>query len=241
VFTNVVFDTSQVHANTVFPDMFAWLERLQAEIEREPETLFVIRAHPDEDRPGKASQETVAAWAEQRGMARRPNVAFYGPSDYISSYELIRRSKLILVYNSSIGLEASLLGVPVLCAGRARYTQVPTVFFPRTQEDYKQELRRLLQADRIAVPPEFASNARRFLFYELYRASLDLSGLLRPYPGVPGMVTFSSFEPEAMGTLAELGVVRDGILEGKPFSLDAGDGGLRAGHRQELDAGRRAL
>lgn len=219
VFTNVIFDTSQVHANAVFPDMFAWLEALRAEIERDPETLFVIRAHPDEDRPGKASRETVAGWLEERGLTRRPNVAFFGPSDYVSSYDLIRRSKLVLVYNSSIGLEATILGAPVLCAGRARYTQVPTVFFPATREGYIGELRALLGADRISVPPEYAVNARRFLYHELYRASLDLSAFLEPYPGVPGMVTFSEFDPQALAQSRELGTIQDGILRGRTFAL----------------------
>jgi len=222
VFTNVIFDTSQVHANTLFPEMFSWLETLQAEIERRPETLFVIRAHPDEDRPGKESRETVAAWVEERGLARRPNVAFFGPSDHISSYELIRRSKLVLVYNSSIGLEASILGVPVLCAARARYTQLPTVYFPATREEYGRELRRLLGAERIPVPPEFAPNARRFLFYELFQASLDLSKFLTPYPGVPGMVTFSDFPPDAVSAHPEMGVIREGILRQKPFTMRVG-------------------
>jgi len=217
VFTNVIFDTSQVHANSVFPDMFAWLEALRAEIVRHPDTLFIIRAHPDEDRPGKASRETVASWLEDSRLLARPNVAFFGPSDYVSSYDLIGRAKLVLVYNSSIGLEASILGAPVLCAGRARYTQVPTVFFPSTPEDYIRELRALLAMERIPVPPEYAANARGFLFYELYRASLDLEAFLRPYPAVPGMVTFSSFEPEAISSSKELDTIRSGILDGQPF------------------------
>ena len=48
IFTNVIFDTSQPHANTVFEDMFDWLDLVLEEIRTHPETLFVIRAHPDE-------------------------------------------------------------------------------------------------------------------------------------------------------------------------------------------------
>jgi hypothetical protein len=152
-------------------------------------------------------------------------VAFYGPSDYISSYDLIRRARLTLVYNSSIGLEASILGAPVLCAGRARYTQLPTVFFPATREEYRRELGWLLDAERIPVPPDFASNARRFLFFELFRASLDFSDLLGPYTGAPGMVTFSDFEPATVRALPELAVIRDGILNGGPFTLGRREAG----------------
>ena len=67
IFTNVIFDTSQPHANTVFGDMFDWLDMALEVMRAHPETLFVIRAHPDELRVRKASRETVAAWVEASG------------------------------------------------------------------------------------------------------------------------------------------------------------------------------
>ncbi len=57
VFTNVVFDTSQGHANTLYSDMFSWLDDILEVIKKHPDTLFVIRAHPDEQRAGKESRE----------------------------------------------------------------------------------------------------------------------------------------------------------------------------------------
>jgi hypothetical protein len=129
VFTNVIFDTSQGHANVVFEHMFAWLETVLKVIQAHPETFFIIRAHPDEARSGKKSMESVADWVRTRDVDRLPNVLFVDANEYFSSYELIQRSKFVMVYNSTIGLEASLLGAAVLCGGRARYTQLPTVFF----------------------------------------------------------------------------------------------------------------
>jgi len=134
VFTNVIFDTSQPHANTVFEDMFDWLDLVLEEIRSHPETLFVIRAHPDETRVRKASRETVAGWVEARRVTDLPNVVFVSPQEALSSYELILKSKFVMVYNSTIGLEASIMGAAVLCAGKARFTQYPTVFFPQTIE-----------------------------------------------------------------------------------------------------------
>ncbi len=219
VFTNVIFDTSQVHANTLYPDMFAWLDDVREVAARHRETLFVFRAHPDEDRPGKESRETVAEWARERSLQDLPNVAFFGPSDYVSSYELICRAKLVLVYNSSIGLEASILGAPVLCAGRARYTQLPTVFFPESREAHLSLMREFLAAPSITVPPEFAKNARRFLHFELHHASLDLSRFLGPYPMQPGMVTFERADPDAIRSSSELARIRAGILTGCGFGV----------------------
>lgn len=219
VFTNVIFDTSQSHANTLYPDMFAWLGDVRQAIQSHPETFFVLRAHPDEDRPGKESRESVTDWVQATGVANLPNVAFFGPSEYVSSYELIHQAKVVLVYNSSVGLEASILGAPVLCAGRARYTQLPTVFFPASRAEYLRHLEDSLGDAVIRVPPDFARNARQFLYYELYEASLDLSEFLQPYPAAPGMVFFSAFDPARLDASPDLDVIREGILEGRPFVL----------------------
>ena len=123
VFTNVVFDTSQTFANTVFEDMFDWLDEIMTLARTHIGTLFVVRAHPDELRQGKESQETVEQWITDRGHTGLPNVAFIPPTQYASSYELIRRSRFCLVYNSTVGLEATTLGVPVVAGGRTRVQQ----------------------------------------------------------------------------------------------------------------------
>ena len=85
-----------------------------------------------------------------------------------------------MVYNSTIGLEASIMGAAVLCAGRARFTQYPTVFFPQTVEEQKTKLEEFLSAEKIQVPAEFKRNARRFLYYQLYRTSLPFGDFLEP-------------------------------------------------------------
>jgi hypothetical protein len=180
IFTNVIFDTSQPHANTVFEDMFNWLDMTLEVIRAHPDTLFVIRAHPDEVRVRKSSRETVAAWVEASGADKEPNVVFVAPNEALSSYELIQKSKFVMVYNSTIGLEASIMGAAVLCAGKARFTQYPTVFFPQTIEDLRRTMEEFINAEKIEIPAEFQRNARRFLYYQLFRTSLPFGDFLEP-------------------------------------------------------------
>jgi hypothetical protein len=217
IFTNVIFDTSQIHANTLFDDMFSWLDELGQIIQSRPDTFFVIRAHPDEDRPGKESRENVEDWFNRSRIWDFPNVRFFPPSEYINSYDLIRRAKIVLVYNSSIGLEASIMGAAVLCAGRARYTQLPTTFFPSTRKEYMDQLNEFLDAESLSIPLEYSHNAKRFLYHELYRSSLDLSDFLQPYPHAVGMTLFAPFEPDSLVKSPAIEVIRKGILEGDPF------------------------
>jgi len=180
VFTNVIFDTSQPHANTVFEDMFDWLDMTLDVIREHRDTLFVIRAHPDELRVRKSSRETVEGWVSSRGVDKEPNVVFVSPNESLSSYELIQRSKFVMVYNSTIGLEAAIMGAAVLCAGKARFTQYPTVFFPQTVEEVKRKMKEFLEGEKIGIPSEFKRNARRFLYYQLFRTSLPFGDFLEP-------------------------------------------------------------
>jgi hypothetical protein len=216
VFTNVIFDTSQLHANTVFSHMFAWLDLVLSVIRAHPETLFVIRAHPDELRPGKESQESVGRWVAEQRVQDLPNVVFFNSNEYISSYELIQRAKFVLVYNSSIGLEASLMGAAVLCGGKARFTQIPTVFFPSTADEYRVMAEDFLAAEQIEVPPDFRRNARRFLYYQLFRSSLPFGEYLDTHFW-PGFVRFRPFHwqklsPQVSQTMR---VLVDGIVQGE--------------------------
>jgi hypothetical protein len=222
VFTNVIFDTSQPHANTVFPDMFNWLELIVDLMRNHPETLFVIRAHPDETRPGKVSQETVRNWVAEHNVTSYPNVVFIAPGEYLSSYELIQRSKFVMVYNSTIGLEAAIMGAPVLCGGKARFTQYPIVFFPQSAKDFRQKAEEFLEAGRIDVPAEFRRNARRFLYYQLFRTSLPFDPFLRT-SSQPSLTRFRYFPWEQLlpENSPAIAAIVQGILDQGDFLLES--------------------
>jgi hypothetical protein len=218
IFTNVIFDTSQPHANTVFEDMFDWLDLTLEVIRGQPETLFVIRAHPDELRVRKSSRETVAGWVSSHSVEAEPNVVFVGPNESLSSYELIQRSKFVMVYNSTIGLEASIMGTAVLCAGKARFTQYLTVFFPQTVDEVRRRMKEFLEAEKIDVPAEFRRNARRFLYYQLFRTSLPFGDFLEPSVRTT-QTRLKSFGLEKLRESEAVKVILDGILENGDFLL----------------------
>ena len=222
VFTNVVFDTSQGHANVVFPQMFAWLDAVLAIIRAHPETYFVIRAHPDETRPGKESRESVLKWVVKNEVHKLPNVLYVDSREYFSSYELIQRSKFVMVYNSTIGLEASLMGVAVLCAGKARFTQIPTVYFPTTPQEFGQRAEEFLSADRVVPPPEHRVNARRFLYYQLFKSSLPMGEFIEEDEIWRGYVRFKKFDLDDLTPARSPAVaaIVEGIQNDGSFLLD---------------------
>ncbi len=221
IFTNVIFDTSQPHANVLYPHMFTWLDEVLKVAKNHPDTLFVIRAHPDEIRPGKASRESVADWVQDRDAESLPNVLFVSSDQYFSSYEMIHRAKFVMIYNSTIGMEASIMGKPVLCAGKARFTQLDTVHFPQSRRDYLTKLEEFLTIDEVPVLEEHQRNARRFLYFQLYYTSLPFDRFLEPDGIWPGFVRLKDFDwqdllPENSATLK---IISEGLLSGKEFLL----------------------
>lgn len=221
VFTNVIFDTSQVHANLIFEHMFAWLDNVLDVAERNPETLFVVRAHPDEAREGKASEESVAAWAASSRLDSLPNVMFIPPHEYINSYDLIRMAKFVMIYNSTIGMEAAILGATVLSAGKARFTASNVVHFPAGREAYDHTLQSFLDAESLSAPAEHRENGRRFLYYQLYRSSLVFDTFLEEDKYWNGYVMLKDFDWQALlpENTPALEALRDGLLHGGDYML----------------------
>jgi len=160
----------------------------------------------------------VAAWVEANGVGEEPNVVFVAPNETLSSYELIQRSKFVMVYNSTIGLEASIMGAAVLCAGKARFTQYATVFFPQTVEDVRRKMKEFLEVEKIDVPPEFKRNTRRFLYYQLFRTSLPFGEFLEPSVRTT-QTRLKSFGLEELLKSEAVKVITEGLLEDGDFLL----------------------
>ncbi len=199
IFTNVIFDTSQPHANTVFEDMFDWLDLIVDVIQKHRDTLFVIRAHPDELRVRKSSRETVESWVTSRGVDKEPNIVFVGPRETLSSYELIQKSKFV-------------------CAGKARFTQYPTVFFPQSLDQVRGKMEEFLDAEKIEVPVEFKRNARRFLYYQLFRTSLPFGDFLEPSVRTT-QTRLKSFRFDELLESKAMEAIFDGLLNNGDFLL----------------------
>ena len=153
------------------------------------------------------------------------NLVFIDSNEPLGSYDLIKNSKFVMVYNSSIGMEATFLGAPVLCGGKARYTQYPIVFFPDTITEYRDTTEEFLLADSIAVPDEFIENARRFLYYQLFKVSLPFSDFIEAHP-TPGYVQLKPFHWTRLTRLqsATTRALIMGLETKSQFEMEAVDG-----------------
>ena len=111
------------------------------------------------------------------------------------------------------------MGAAALCAGKARFTQYPTVFFPQTVGEAREKTKEFLNAETIDIPAEFQRNARRFLYYQLYRTSLPFGDFLEPSVRTT-QTKLKSFELNDLVNSNAIKAVLKGILENGDFLLE---------------------
>ena len=213
VFTNVIWDTSQLSANIYFENMFEWLDETLKMAQLNPDTLFIVRAHPDELRPGKPTNQTVEKFFRSRGYDNISNVYFIAPRNFVSSYELVGVSKFCIVYNSTIGMEIAMLGKRVIPGGRPRYFNAGLYPKIESKNDYLEQLKALLDAPTIECDPQWIRNARRYFYFSIFKASLDFS------PFLTNELYFKDFDIDELVVRAHssLGTIVNGITKGTDF------------------------
>jgi len=214
VFSNVIFDTSQYGANTVFESMFDWLDEIMKLASVHPETLFVVRAHPAEVFPHHESEEPVGDWLKERNHLAIPNVYFIPPTNYISSYELLKISRFCLVYNSTIGLEAVVLGIPTVTAAAGRYSGVEVTHAPTSQKAYIKLVEKFLKKGPPPVEDSVRQRARYCMYQFFFRQGLDLSAFLESPNWILKAIDASALHPD---NSPETSIIYKGIMEGGPF------------------------
>jgi hypothetical protein len=79
-------------------------------------------------------------------------------------------------------------------------------------------MKEFLAADVIDVPLEFHRNARRFLYYQLFRTSLPFGEFLEPSVRTT-QTRLKSFGLGELTRSEAVNVIKDGVLEGWDFLL----------------------
>jgi hypothetical protein len=106
-----------------------------------------------------------------------------------------------------------------LSAGRARFTQYPTVYFPKTRAAYQKKLDEFLKIKTIKPLPSHQIQARRFLYYQLFRTSLPFEKYLEPDGIWRGFVRLSDFHADDLKVenSETMRILTEGVINGRPF------------------------
>lgn len=126
--------------NTVFASQIEWIRWLFDFASGRPDLHFVIRVHPREfPIQGKGTRSQHAVELEEVFSERPSNVAINLPSDAVPLYSLLVEADVALVAWSSAGMEAGMLGIPVVTYfGDALLYPRALVFDAQSREQYKE-------------------------------------------------------------------------------------------------------
>lgn len=175
-YTNVMWDTAVFRRDRAFDGLVDWVFATIDAAAQLPDQQFVIRVHPAEVRlPMLESRDRIVDRLREHIVALPDNVVVVPPDDPASSYALMAASQAVLVYTSTVGLEAAVRGIPVVVGGLTHYRAKG---FTRDVADRAIYAR--LIADAVAsgqLDPERRQLARRYAYTFFFRYQ-------RPFPWV---------------------------------------------------------
>ncbi|MEE8138355.1 MAG: hypothetical protein V3T81_05715 [Thermoanaerobaculia bacterium] len=215
LFTNVLWDSAVFGRDLGFAGMFDWLRSTLELLSALPEVQLVIRVHPAEVRiPMSESRDRAIDRISEEFPELPPNVRLVGPEDPASSYTLVGFADAILVYTSTIGLEAAVRGKRVLVAGRTHYRARGFTLDVEAKEGYRELL--LASFAGAALSTEEVDLARRYAHLFFFRFMHDFPWVVDT-PRSARRLTFSDFAELRPGRHPVLDRICDAILHGRPF------------------------
>ncbi|MCL4821091.1 MAG: hypothetical protein KJ067_18300 [Vicinamibacteria bacterium] len=168
LFTNLIWDSAVVGEDLLFADMFEWIAETVRALAEVPGTRLAIRVHPAETKvywhPTRETVEARLREAFPRGLPA--NVVLIGPGDPVDSYALVAESDVVLVFASSIGMEAAAQGKRVVVAGRSGFHTAPFVVRPEDRAAYREELASGRTEPATPDAPELALRFMDRLYFE---------------------------------------------------------------------------
>lgn len=90
-----------------------------------------------------------------------PSMDTIPAEDVVDTYELIRRSDIIIVFGSTVGIEAAFTGKKVVLLGRASYENLKCFFVPKSHE----ELIKVLTDDSFIFPEINQEDALKYGYW----------------------------------------------------------------------------
>jgi hypothetical protein len=208
LFSNLSWDTAVLHRDIGYGSMLEWVKACVESARSQLNLTLVVRVHPAEESWG--TRQPI--WEELRGGSLPRNVRVVGPADPINSYALLDMSDLILCYATTVGLEAAVLGLPVVVSALTHYRGRGFTIDVSSHAELEAALgsAQRITADQIEL-------ARRYAFTFFFRCMI-------PFPSVRTEEGFAKAVPSdreqiLAGSDPYLDFVCDRILDGGEFVL----------------------
>jgi hypothetical protein len=221
LFTNVLWDTAAYASDIGFSSMADWVTHSVRWFESHPEWRLIVRVHPAEVRvPFKPSYDPLLARLNAAVPSLPDNVRVIPPDDPLSSYTLMNSADVVLVYTSTIGLEAALCGVRTIVAGKTHYRGKGFTLDPDTREDFDAALVEAFTRPRMAG--DEIERARRYAYLYFFAECIPFD-LVHEEPRFYMTFNYLTNDELRSGQNAALDAICEALLSGNrlinPFAM----------------------
>jgi hypothetical protein len=139
--TNVLGDSLTLGRQVFSETMAEWIARTVRFFAAREDVQLVIRVHPGETLTHGTSMVEVV----QGSLDEVPeHIHLIGPEEKVNTYDVVEVADLGLVYTTTVGLEMSMRGIPVVVAGQTHYRKRGFTVDPGSWEAYFEALDSLL-------------------------------------------------------------------------------------------------
>lgn len=170
LFPNIPWDGRTFASTREFPDMDTFAMAILDWLKAHPEVDLIIRAHPAEAiRKGSLSRERFRdILAKNWGPELPPNARYLGPDSKITSYQVATSCRAALLYTSTLSLELSFAGIPVIQVGTNNASNKGVVFDAPTRKRMFFLLDSAVGAG-LEISTDMRERVRKYAYHWLYR------------------------------------------------------------------------
>jgi hypothetical protein len=202
-YPNIVWDTAVFDNERAFESVWAWLEATIVAYGNLPDWELIVRIHPAEIRLPTITLESMEGLIAQRFPTLPANVHMIPAAAKASSYVLMELAERVVVYSSTMGMEAAMYGREVVTTARCHYAELGFTTDANTPEHFVE----LLRAPPRKLDPELHAQARRYANFFFYRfhvlvESIDEQVLSRPH------FCFANLEELLSGKFSDVEFIR---------------------------------
>ncbi|OGJ37760.1 MAG: hypothetical protein A2182_03095 [Candidatus Pacebacteria bacterium RIFOXYA1_FULL_38_18] len=124
--------------NVIFNDQVDWVKSLINYVKNKPNLFLIIRVHPREFPNKRDNLKSEHAGVLEKVLKKLPNnVKVNWPKDNLSIYDLAQETDVFLNAWSTVGVEMSLLGIPVVLYSKEFFPYPPDLnYLGKNKTDY---------------------------------------------------------------------------------------------------------
>ncbi len=213
LFSNLLWDAATVGADICFPDQLAWIQFTLDYFVHHPDKWLIVRPHPAEELRG--TRQSVVGMVRRLYPALPPNILLMERSMDVNAYSVYNAIDAGIVNTSTVGLEISLLGKPVIVVSGAHYRGKGFTFDPINRDEYARTLDGLVIGERLTA--HRVAEAERYAYMLFFQHHIRLP-FFDDFPST-NMISAARLETSDPQLQANLDAWLSAFEKQKPFVL----------------------